>query len=374
MSRNQIITRSTLLLATAILLGLSACSKEQAATVPENSRAVAVRTTAVEQRSVLEEVAVTGTIKPQAQVQVVSEISARMLRLNKDEGAWVNKGEIIAVLDPTDARLAADRANAAVAVAEANRAHATTERDRANNLIRTGGITDKDHLSATVSLQVAEASLLQVKAEAAIAAQQLARCQIKAPFSGRVAKRLVDAGTMLAPGTPVVQLVDNSVLEFRASVPSADLPRVKIGAPVVISVDALPGSVLHGQVTRILPLVDERSRSFEVVSRVSESNNLVSGLFGRGRIKVREIKDALVLPPSSIMHDGQTAGRANVFVIEQGKAQLRQVELGVEGADSVEIRSGITPGTLVVIDPPTTLAAGAPVQIQNTGKTADSVR
>jgi len=374
MSRNQIITRSTLLLATAILLGLSACSKEQAATVPENSRAVAVRTTAVEQRSVLEEVAVTGTIKPQAQVQVVSEISARMLRLNKDEGAWVNKGEIIAVLDPTDARLAADRANAAVAVAEANRAHATTERDRANNLIRTGGITDKDHLSATVSLQVAEASLLQVKAEAAIAAQQLARCQIKAPFSGRVAKRLVDAGTMLAPGTPVVQLVDNSVLEFRASVPSADLPRVKIGAPVVISVDALPGSVLHGQVTRILPLVDERSRSFEVVSRVSESNNLVSGLFGRGRIKVREIKDALVLPPSSIMHDGQTAGRANVFVIEQGKAQLRQVELGVEGADSVEIRSGITPGTLVVIDPPTTLAAGAPVQIQNSGKTADSVR
>jgi len=369
----KVIMRSTVIATLAIALGLTAaCSKQQpeAAAAPGNTRAVFVRTAAVEQRQILDEVVVTGTIKPQAQVQVVSEISARLLRLNKDEGAWVKKGEVIAVLDATDARLAADRANAAVAVAEANRAHALTERERASNLLKTGGITDKDHLAANVALQVAEASLAQVKAEAAIAMQNVSRCQIRAPFSGRVAKRLVDAGTMLAPGTPVLQLVDNSTLEFRASVPSTEISRVKPGAPVAITVDALPGATLRGQVTRILPLVEERSRSFEVVARVSESNDLVSGLFARGRIRVREIPDALVVPPSSLVHDGQSAGKANIFVIEQGKADVRAVEIGVEGADAVQIR-GLRPGTTIVVDPPTTLASGAPVEIQNSGNTVE---
>lgn len=372
-TNKKVLMRTTLILSMAATLGLAAgCSKqpEVAAASGENARAVFVRTALVEQKQILDEVSVTGTIRPQAQVQVVSEVSARLLRLNKDEGAWVSKGEVIAVLDATDARLAADRADAAVAVAEANRAHALAERDRANNLLKTGGITDKDHLAATVNLQVAEASLAQVKAEAAISARNLSRCYIKAPFSGRIAKRLVDVGTMLAPATPVLQLVDNSTLEFRASVPSAELARVTIGAPVAITVDALPGVSLHGKVSRILPLVEERNRSFEVIARVGETSNLVSGLFARGRIRVREIKDAQVVPPSALVHDGQSQGKANIFVIEQGKAEVRPVEMGVEGADAVQIH-GLKVGTMIVVDPPTTLAAGSPVQIQNSGTTSE---
>ena len=110
---------------------------------------------------------------------------------------------MLAVLDPTDYRLTHERAQAALAVAEANHAHAHAEKERAENLLKTGGITDKDRLSAQVSLQVAEAAVGPgARRELAIAAQQLARTEIRAPFGGRVAKRLADAGAMLAAGTP----------------------------------------------------------------------------------------------------------------------------------------------------------------------------
>ncbi|HYH00601.1 MAG TPA: efflux RND transporter periplasmic adaptor subunit [Terriglobales bacterium] len=352
------------------LTTLSACKSEKKAeaNVSEQMRAVAVRTTTVAQRNIAEELSLTGTLKPQAEVQLVSEVSARLLRLLKNEGEPVRKGEVIAILDSTDARLAHERASAAVAVARANREHAVAERDRANNLLKTGGITDKDHLAANVNLQVAEASLRQAKAEEAIAAQQLARCQIHAPFSGRIAKRLVDTGTMLAVGTPVLMLVDNSTLEFRAAVTSADFSKVKIGAPAEVTVDAMPDFAAHGTVTRILPTVDERSRSFEIVVRVAGKENLISGLFARARVKVRDINNAVVVPPAALMHDGSRADVANVFVVENGKAEVREIAVGVEALDSVEVREGLKPGMIVVVDPPTTLASGAPVHITDSNR------
>lgn len=342
--------------------------QKAAAAATEQPHAVPVRTTTVVQKDLAEELMLTGTLKPQAEVQVVSEVSARLMRLIKNEGEPVSKGEVIAVLDATDARLAHERASAAVAVASANREHAVAERDRANNLLKTGGITDKDHLAASVNLQVAEASLRQAKAEEAIAAQQLARCQIRAPFSGRIAKRLVDPGTMLAIGTPILKLVDNSALEFRAAVTSADFSKARIGAPAEITVDAMPGFSARGSVTRILPTVDERSRSFEIVVRVTGQPNLISGLFARARVKVRDINDAVVVPPAALLHDGSRADVANVFVVENGKAEVREVGVGVEALDSVEVRKGLKPGMVVVVDPPTTLASGAPIQMTDSNR------
>jgi multidrug efflux pump subunit AcrA (membrane-fusion protein) len=133
----------------------------------------------------------------------------------------------------------------------------------------------------------------------------------------------------------------------------------------------MPGLNMQGVITRILPTVDERSRSFEVVVQVSGPANLVSGLFARARVKLRDIADAVVVPPAALIHDGARPGRANVFVIENGKAQSLDVELGVEGLDLVQIRSGIKPGMTVVVDPPSTLASGAPVQVMNAAGRTD---
>lgn len=345
-----------------ILLALAACHREAPAPVATEASVVPVRTTVAETRDLDERVELTGTLKPKAQVQVVAEVAARLMTLRKDEGSRVAKDETIATLDDTDYAFALARAKAAFAVAEANRDLAVSERDRANQLLKTGGITDKDHLAAQVALQVAEASLSQARVEVSIAEQQVARCQVRAPFGGRIAARVADPGTMLAIGSPIVSLVDDSVLEFRASVPSSSLDRVKMGATVDVTVDALPGFSTTGQVLRMAPLVDERSRSFEVVVRVPGSDRLIAGLFARAAVLVRRIPGAVVVPPSALVRDGARPNIAQLFLVIDGKAERREVTLGVERSDAIQVMNGLAAGDVVIIDPPVGLGQGTAVR------------
>lgn len=345
-------------------LAAASCGGSKAETVSA-PRGVAVRTATVDKRDLPEDVVLTGTLKPRAQVQVVAEVQARLVRVLKDEGARVAKGEVLAVLDETDYRLANDRARAALAMAEANRAHAQTERERADNLLKTGGITDRDHLAAGVALQVADAQLAQARAEGAIAAQQLARTQVKAPFAGRVARRLPDPGAMLAPGAPLFTLVDDSTLEFKAPVASRDLGRVKVGASVTLVIDVLEDTRVAGRIARVEPLVDERSRSFQAVVEVPGRPDLVGGLFARAFVRAGVAAGALVVPPSALVRDGSDPAKAEVFVVRGGKAEKVVVVVGVEAPDGVQVTNGLAAGDRVVLDPPTSLASGAPVEVRS---------
>lgn len=356
-------SRTLILLLPIALAPIAACSKPSAAV--EAQRGLAVRTAAVERRDLPEDVVLTGTLKPRAQVQVVAEVQARLLRVLKDEGTRVAKDELLAVLDETDYRLANDRARAALAMAEANRAHAQAEKERADSLLKTGGITDRDHLSAQVALQVGDASLAQARAEMAIAAQQLARTQVKAPFSGRVAKRFADPGALLAPGAPLFTFVDDSLLEYKAPVPSRDFAKVKLGAAVELAIDALGGARVSGRIARVEPLVDERSRSFQAVVEVKGRADLVGGLFARAFVRVGQVDGAIVVPPAALVRDGSDPARADVFVVSAGKAEKRALSLGVETPDGVQVTRGLAPGDQVVLDPPTALASGAPVDVRN---------
>lgn len=358
-------TKRALLLSLACLVPLAACNRSAADAPP--ARGLAVRAATVETRDLPEQVVLTGTLKPRAQIQVVAEVAARLVRVVRDEGVRVAQGETLAVLDETDYQLAAQRARAALAVAEANRAHAQVEKERADNLLKTGGITDRDHLSAQVALQVADASLAQVRAELAIAGQQLARTLVKAPFAGRVAKRFQDRGAMLASGMPLFTLVDDSVFEFRAAAPSRDFAKLRLGAPVQLAIDALPGARVQGRLARIEPLIDERSRSFQAVVEVPGGHDLVGGLFARATVQVGTAAGALVVPPAALVRDGSDPSKADVFVVRQGRAEKQAIGVGVEAPEGIQATRGLTAGEQVVLDPPTSLSSGTAVEVQNGG-------
>jgi membrane fusion protein, multidrug efflux system len=347
----------------ALLAAACGGAAQSAPPLTEKQRTVPVRTATVTARDVDDVVVLTGTLRPRAQVQVVAEVAARLLRIQKDEGARVQRGDVLAVLDPVDFRLGHERAQAALKMAEATLAHAEAEKERADSLLKTGGITDKDHLASQMNLRVAGASVAQARAEASMAAQQLARSTVRAPFSGRVAKRLADPGAMLAAGAPIFTVVDDSVLEFRAAVPSVSYNRVKVGAPVDVSVDAVPGKAIPGRVARIAPLVEERSRSFEAIVEVPGSPELVGGLFARAVVRVGRVSGALVLPPTALIRDGARPGEAEAFVLSANQAERRKVTVGVESADAVQVTSGLKAGDVVVVDPPPALASGATVEI-----------
>ena len=195
-----------------------------------------------------------------------------------------------------------------------------------------------------------------------MAAQQLARTEIRAPFDGRVARRMVDPGAMLAAGTPLFTFVDDSTLEFRAAAPSTQYGKVRVGATVKVTVDSRPGLEVTGRVVRIAPLVDDRSRSFETVVEVPGNAALVGGLFARASIQVGRLPGALVVAPAALVRDGTR--QAQTYVIVQGKAERRTVDLGVESAEAVQVTRGLAQGDVLVLDPPAALSSGSPVEIQ----------
>jgi membrane fusion protein (multidrug efflux system) len=345
--------------------GVTACSGTEAETsLADTVRSIPVRTATVQTRDLAEMLSLTGTLDPRSEVTVVPEIAARLERVLKTEGDRVARGELLAVLDDADFVLARDRAKAYLDVAEANRAHARAEKDRADSLLKTGGITDKDHLAAQVAVQVADASHSQARSELAIAERQVGRTQITAPIGGRIAKRHADAGAIVAAGTPLYTIVDDSVFEFRSSVASGDFGKVRVGEKVVVTVDALPGFVTEGEVNRIAPQVDARSRSFEIIIRVPGKPQLVSGLFARAQVKVRDVPGGLTVPPAALLRDGSDPSKAQTYVVVDGKAERRDVQVGVEVPDAVQVTSGLKAGEAVVIDPPSALGPGTQVQVE----------
>jgi RND family efflux transporter MFP subunit len=350
--------------AAAALLGAAACGRTEAGTDVPPDLKVPVRTAVVETRDLTETLTLTGTLDPRARVTVVAEVAARLLRVLKDEGDRVAKGTVLASLDATDFRLARDRAKAALDVAEANRSHARAEEERALSLLKTGGITDKERLAAQVAVQVAEASAAQARTELAIAEQQLARTEIRAPLAGRISKRSADAGAMLAAGAAVYEIVDDGAFEFRAAVASADFAKVRVGEDVTVTVDALPGFSTSGRVDRVVPFVDARSRSFDVIVRIPGQAELVAGLFARAEVRVREVPGSLTVPPASLVRDGADPARAQAFVVVEGKAERRDVGVGIERSDAVQVTSGLAAGDVVVVDPPASLGPGTPVEVQ----------
>jgi RND family efflux transporter MFP subunit len=351
------------------VVATAACeSPEAGAPEAEAVRTIPVRTAAVQTRDLTEMLSLTGTLHPRAEVIVASELSARLVRVLRQEGDRVSRGQLLAVLDEADFRLTRDRAKAMVDVAEANRAHARAEKERADSLLKTGGITDKDHLAAQLALQVAEASRAQARSELAITERQLGRARIIAPISGRIAKRHADAGVMLAAGTPLYTIVDDAIYEFRASVASADLRKLKVGGAATVTVDALPGLTVEGAVSRIAPQVDARSRAFEAIIHVPGRDELVSGLFARAEVKVREVPESLVVPPGALVRDGGDPTRAISYAVVNGRAERRDVTVGVETADAVQVTTGLKGGEIVVIDPPSALGPGVQVAVQRDGR------
>ena len=339
------------------------CSRTEAETpVAGVDRAVPVRTASVQTRDLAETLLLTGTLDPRAEVTVVPEVTARIERVLRGEGDRVSRGQLLAVLDDADFRLSRDRASANLDVADANRAHARAEKDRADALLKTGGITDKDHLAAQVRVQVAEASYAQARSELAIAERQLDRSRITAPIGGRIAKRHADAGSIVNAGSPLYTIVDDSVFEFRAAVASGDFGKLKVGEKVTVTADALPGFVTDGEVNRISPQVDVKSRSFEVIIRVPGRPELVSGLFARAEVKVREVPGSLTVPPGALLRDGADPSKAQTYVVVDNKAERRDVTIGVEAPDAVQVTSGLKAGETVVVDPPSALGPGTPVQ------------
>lgn len=181
----------------------------------------------------------TGTISANNVVQVASEANGRIVRSAIELGRTVQQGEVLAVLDDELRR-------AQLLTAEANYAKAKSDSARYWFLKQKESVPDAQWEQVLLQYRLAEAQLIQAR-------RAFNDTRIKAPISGTITAKRVDVGTMVNPGTIVCELVDVSKLKVLLDVAERDIFSIRVGTPVEITSDVVPGKTFRGQVTAIAP-------------------------------------------------------------------------------------------------------------------------
>ncbi len=262
------------------------------------------------------------------------------------------------------------RAEAALERARVLEAYSRQELERAENLVRSGGITDKDLKAAQLAARdaraqtaLAEAQLAQARAALEVAQKQLRDTVIRAPVSGEIERKLVNPGAYVEPPTPVFRLVDNRQLELESSVPAVELASVRRGQKVTFKVSSYPSVVFEGRVVEVNPAVDAQTRSVRVRIAVDNSSGrLKAGMFATAEVLTASQSRAIVVPAAAVYRADAGSSEAYVFVVENGRAVHRAVRVGRERDSELEIVSGLGEGDRLIVEPNLELAEGVPVE------------
>ncbi|MBV9772901.1 MAG: efflux RND transporter periplasmic adaptor subunit [Gemmatimonadetes bacterium] len=231
-----------------------------------------VRTEVVARRDLVSTVTASGTINPKRKVDISADISGRVIQLAVQDGQWVNKGDLLLRIDPTQYEAAVRRSEAAVAQAQAQAAQARANLIQAQSAVqRAERLGQSKELISTADIEQArtQASVSQAQAEAARfgvaqaqaslseAREALRKTTIVAPMSGRVTRLNIEegetaiVGTMNNPGSLLLTVADLSVMEAKVKVDETEVPHIAIGDSAHVRIDAFPNRTFGGTVTRI---------------------------------------------------------------------------------------------------------------------------
>ena len=169
---------------------------------------------------------------------------------------------------------------------------------------------------------------------------------VPSTLNGTVARIYLDRGQDVTLQTPVALVVDASEMIVRAEVPERYAARAALGEPVRVKVEAYPDRTFSGRVSKVSPVVDPSTRSSLIEAKLDNSSGkLRSGMFGEVTL-ITGSRSGVLAVPKDALSDG--SGPA-VFVIENGKAHKREVELGLQSDRFLEIRKGVAPGEKVAV-------------------------
>ena len=213
-------------------------------------------------------------------------------------------------------------------------------------------------------VSAARANLSSALDQVSLAQKALADATIRSPFSGRVSGKPTQTGTFVAPGSSIVTIVGGAGTYFEANVPESQVALVLPGAPVSVTIDALKGAAMTGRVIAVNPLASGQGRLFTVRVAVNESLGVRPGMFARGRIKLGERPDAVVVPAEAVVRDGENV---YLFTVEDSKAKRLAVKLGLQDGSLIEV-SGVQPGQTVVVSGQSSLVDGAKVSVEDKKK------
>lgn len=348
--------------------------------------------------TIVQIVTASGKIKPSTEVKIAPEVSGEITQLTVKEGDEVKKGQLLVQIKQDIYISAVNRAQAAVqqsiAALEQSAARlkeSESEYKRSKLLFESGTIaradweaTEANYKVARLTYDASKSSLESARATLKEAEDNLMRTQIFAPIDGTISQLNVEAGervvgTAQMAGTEVLRVANLDSMEVEVTVGENDIVKLAVGNPVDIEVDAYWGKRFKGRVTEIASSaanVTETSSADQVTNfnvkiiildesyrDLVKEKNLLHTPFKPGMTASVEIesdrKDSILVAPIRAVStrqvkdstDGTTRTREVVFVLQDGKAQQKEVETGIQDDENIEILHGIEPGETLITGP-----------------------
>lgn len=377
----------------------SSCGSRAASTDTANARADAtpiVPVAKVARTNLSSDITLTAEFIPYQEVDLMAKVAGYVRSIKVDIGDQVRTGQSLAELEVPEMRDDMAKASAAVEAAEAEIITARDDVARARSahemahlsftriqevMKREPGLVpqqesdevrSKDFISEA-ELSAAQSKLSSAERKAAMSRAERARwstlqnyTNICAPFSGVITKRYANTGSMVQAGTasqtqamPVVRLAQDDVLRLILPVPESAVPGIHIGQSAEVTVATLQRT-FPGRITRFTHKVDTSTRTMETEVDVQNPKQvLVPGMYAELKLQMDGRRNVLAVPLDAL---DTSAANPYVFVVRNSQLSLVPVTLGLQTAQSQEIRSGLNEGDLVVVGRHAGLRNGEPVQ------------
>lgn len=288
----------------------------------------------------------TASLDPDKQADILARTSGVVEQLLAEEGDRVAAGQVLLHLEDDEYRHR-------VTLAEVDLEQQRLRFERAEKMLKEG-------LTSTEAFETAQRDLRSAEAALELAELELSYTHVRAPFTGRVVRRLVDPGQTVSNGTPLFTLVDMSRLLARVFIPAKEFRSIRPDQPVQLVVTS-SGDHLTGRIDLVNPMVDPESGTIKVTVAVTDyPPSTRPGDFVEVSIVTDRHEGALLVPRIAVVSE---RGRRTVFVADDGSARQQSVEVGFEDEQSAEIVAGIEEGELVVVQGQRALRDGQPITV-----------
>jgi len=335
---NKTMRAAALLLLLVPGAGLVACTRGES-----QEKQSVTDTAPAERRDLVITADASGQIEPLRVVEVKSRVSGEVQQIPVDTGQELQRGTLIAMVDPRDVRNALSQAEADQALAQARVSNTTIQRKRAENLAKQGIISSQDLESAQLQETDARAQLVKAKTNLQLAREKMGDVDIRAPISGTVIEKTVEQGQIIASasgnvsgGTTLVKMADLSTVRARALVDETDIGRVQPGQPATVTVEAYPGRPFRGTVSKIEPqaVVDQNVTMFPVLVELANPERLLKpGMNAEVSVSISRRDNVVTVPNEAVVSPREAASAGAALGLDEQKlrdqmSQMRNASRG----------------------------------------------
>lgn len=330
-----------------------------------SKKPVRVQASEVFSRTFRQTVRAVGSIDATEAVKIRPEVSGLVKEAQAREGMEVAAGDPLFRLEDDSLLQRLAEQERALDAAEARLENTRANHRRLRSLWERRVIAKDRWDRIQTEVEVAQAEVERLQASIRVVGERIEDTRIRAPFAGTLSERLVDPGDLVQPGQPLVTLYRRGGKEAVFRVPERYAGVVTRRQPAEVRVEAFPDRVFPAEVVYVSPELDPRTRRFQVKALVEDPKHLLKpGMFARVQVIIARREHRVAVPEEALVP--VRTGYA-VFVVEQGKARRRSVEIGLRRVGVVEIVKGLKPGETVVRKGHLQLADGDPVQPANQG-------